>query len=177
MSEGLKIALTAVAGISVFVLGQIIQKWFIDPIQEQRKLAGEVVYSIVFHSNLFKYNEFFRMASKIRQQARGLEGKDAELLNEAYELLKEKNAGGAEKLRKLSAQIHQSIQVIPCYWILEKLRIVHSRKNLYEVASKLIQWAANPEWETTITSQNTIIYLLNVKHLIPKGEWRNQDDL
>jgi len=169
MSEGLKIALTAVAGIAVFVLGQIIQKWFIDPIQEQRKLIGEVVFSIVFHSNLFKYNEFFLIAAKIRQQAKGLEGRDAELLNETYELLKEKNAEGSEQLRKLSALIHQSIQVIPSYWILEKLRIVHSRKNLYEVAKKLIQWAANPEWETTVTSQNAIIYLLNVKHLIQKG--------
>jgi len=44
MTEGLKIALTAgltaIGGVTVFVAGQIIQKWFIDPIQEQRKLAG-----------------------------------------------------------------------------------------------------------------------------------------
>jgi hypothetical protein len=32
MTEGLKIALTAVGGITVFVAGQIIQKWFVDPI-------------------------------------------------------------------------------------------------------------------------------------------------
>ena len=66
MSEGLKIGLTAVAGIIVFVLGQIIQKWFTEPIQEQRKLAGDIVYSIIFHSNFFSYVEHFHEAAEIR---------------------------------------------------------------------------------------------------------------
>jgi hypothetical protein len=170
MSEGLKIALTAVTGITVFVLGQIIQKWFIEPIQEQRKLVGDIVYSIVFYSNLFTYTEAFLIASKIRHQAKGIEGRDAELLDEAYELLKEKSDGGSKKLRELSSQIHQSLQVIPCYWVLEKLRIVYKRKTLYDISSKLILWNQNPELETTVACQNAIIYLLNIKHLIQRRE-------
>jgi hypothetical protein len=175
MSDALKITLTAVAGVTVFVFGQIIQKWFVEPIQEQRKLVGDIVYSIIFHSNLFKYTDYFRVASKIKQQVDKLKTTDAELLNEAYDLLKDRSTEGTEQLRKLSSQIHRSIQVIPCYWILEKLRIVYSRDTLYDVANKLIQWAANPELETTVESQNDIIYLLNVRHLI-KGAQKTSDN-
>ncbi|HEV2292260.1 MAG TPA: hypothetical protein VGR35_00295 [Tepidisphaeraceae bacterium] len=40
MSEPLKIALTAVGGVVIFVLGQIIQRLFIEPIQDQRRTIG-----------------------------------------------------------------------------------------------------------------------------------------
>jgi|SRR6266853_3724393 len=170
MSEGLKIALTAVAGVTVFALGQVVQKWFIEPIQEQRKLVGDIVYSIVFHSNLFNYSGYFHAASQIKQHAQKLGAADAELLNEAYDLLKDRTAEGTEQLRKLSSQIHRSIQVIPCYWILEKLRIVYSRDALYDVATKLIQWATNPELETTVAFQNDIARLLKVRHLLKRAQ-------
>ena len=54
MSEGLKIALTAVAGIIVFVLGQIVAKLFIEPIQEQWKLRGKIVHALSYYSMLDK---------------------------------------------------------------------------------------------------------------------------
>jgi hypothetical protein len=46
MSERLKIALTALAGISVFVLGQTVHRWLIDPIQEQRRLVGKIIHAV-----------------------------------------------------------------------------------------------------------------------------------
>jgi hypothetical protein len=172
MSEPLKIALTAVVGITVFVLGQIVQKWFIEPIQDQRKLVGDIVYSIVLHSNLFNYHDHFRSVSRLKQDADKLGADYVALLNEAYDRLKTRTDEGSEHLRKLSAQIHGSIQVIPCYWLLQTLRIVHSRDALYDVATKLVQWAQNPELETTIQFQNDIATLLDVRHLLDRAETR-----
>jgi hypothetical protein len=51
MSEPLKIALTAVTGVLIFVLGQIIQRWFIEPIQDQRKVVGKIAYALTFYAN------------------------------------------------------------------------------------------------------------------------------
>ena len=172
MSEGLKIALTAVAGVTVFVLGQIVQKWFIEPIQEQRKLVGDIVYSIVLHSNLFNYRDHLRAVGQIRRQLDNLNAADAAQLNEAYDLLKERTAEGTDHLRRLSSRIHGSIQVIPCYWLLETLRIAYNRDALYDVASKLVQWAQNPELETTVQFQNDIATLLNVRHILRRAETR-----
>jgi hypothetical protein len=173
MSEGLKIALTAVGGVGVFVIGQIIQKWFIEPIQEQRKLIGEIVYALVYYANLYQYRTYFRMVGEARIQAKTSEGRQSQDLDEAYKMFMEKTGEGGEKLRELSSQIYQSMQVIPCYWILEKLRIVYKRKTLYEIAIKLIEWATNPERHTTIVCQNAIVHLLNIKYLIKLSETEN----
>ncbi len=51
MSEGLKLALTALAGVAVFTIGQIIQKLFIEPIQEHRRGIGRVIYVLDYYSN------------------------------------------------------------------------------------------------------------------------------
>jgi 5-bromo-4-chloroindolyl phosphate hydrolysis protein len=178
MTEGEKIAitagLTAIGGVVVFVIGQIVQKWFIDPIQEQRKLVGDIVYSIIEHSNLFNYSASFKSTARARYEAKGLEGKEIEHIDEAYQAVKEKTAEGVKKLRNLSSQIHQSIQVIPCYWLLERLGVVHKREKLYEVAIKLIEWATEPNMETTLRSQDAIVHLLKVKHLIKAAKEREK---
>jgi len=178
MTEGEKIAitagLTAVGGIIVFVAGQIIQKWFIDPIQEQRRLVGDIIYSIIEHSNLFNYSVSFKSLVRARYEAKGLEGKEINHIDEAFQAVKEKTAEGVKKLRNLSSQIHQSIQVIPCYWLLERLGIVYKREKLYEVSIRLIEWATEPDMEITLKCQDTIIHLLKVKHLIKAAKEREK---
>jgi hypothetical protein len=52
MSETLKIALTAVGGVTVFVIGQMAVKFLIEPIYEQKKLIGEIAATIIFYSNV-----------------------------------------------------------------------------------------------------------------------------
>lgn len=37
---------TILAGVSVFVFGQIVLKWMIEPIQELRKLKGEILFHL-----------------------------------------------------------------------------------------------------------------------------------
>lgn len=49
MSENLKIALGAIVAIVVYVVGQLISKFFIEPIYELRKSVGEVRFMLAFH--------------------------------------------------------------------------------------------------------------------------------
>lgn len=48
MEECTKLVLTAsvtiIGGVIVFVMGQIVSKFFIDPIQDLKKLLGEIRY-------------------------------------------------------------------------------------------------------------------------------------
>lgn len=37
---------TIIAGVSVFVLGQMVLKWIIEPVQELRKLKGEILFHL-----------------------------------------------------------------------------------------------------------------------------------
>src|SRR5215218_7318334 len=46
---------TVLAGVAVFVLGQIAQRFFIEPIQEQRKVLGEVTFAVLYYSGNVRY--------------------------------------------------------------------------------------------------------------------------
>jgi hypothetical protein len=44
--------LTIIGGVTVYVLGQIITKFFIEPYQEYRKTVGEIAYTLVYYANV-----------------------------------------------------------------------------------------------------------------------------
>ena len=54
MSEIEKIVVTAaftiLGGVAVYVVGQLLSKCFIDPVQELRKAIGEVRFNLAFHA-------------------------------------------------------------------------------------------------------------------------------
>jgi hypothetical protein len=176
VSESLKIALTALGGIIVFVLGQIVLKLFIEPIQEQKKVISDVVYAVIHHSHLYLFSDAFRNAFEVRRSTSLNSDQDRvtnpELFNETYQYLFDRTKEGSDKLRELSAQIHRAIQLIPCYRMLELFRVVHKRDKLLKVAEKLVEWSNNPTRENSIVCQNEIIKLLNVKHIIEAAKLR-----
>src|SRR5688572_8306196 len=55
MSEELKIILTSsltiLGGIIVFVAGQVVTKFIIEPLYEQSKLIGEIANSLTYYAN------------------------------------------------------------------------------------------------------------------------------
>ena len=49
MSEGGKIALGAIVVVAVYVVGQLLSKFFVEPVYELRKAVGEVRFVLAFH--------------------------------------------------------------------------------------------------------------------------------
>lgn len=143
MSEGLKITLTAVVGIAVFVVGQIIQKWFIEPIQEQRKTFGEIVHALVFYANV-----------------------DIDLTP------KERIDEAQKQFRSLSSSLRKSLALIPCYRLLAFLRIVPSQVNILSASSELIGISNRIRKDGTHEAGNDIIRLLGLKYLQQRKEMR-----
>jgi hypothetical protein len=52
MSSVVTAALTALFAVIVFVAGQLAQRFILEPIQEQRKIIGEIAFSLLFHANV-----------------------------------------------------------------------------------------------------------------------------
>ena len=91
MSEIFKIfitsSITALGGIAIIVVGQIVIKFIIEPIQSFRKTLGDIQYSIIFY-----------------QSAYSTPGGKEELENEAYEAFK-----------RLSSEVCSNAKMIPFY--------------------------------------------------------------
>lgn len=136
MSDELKIALTVVTGVAVFVLGQIIQKWFIEPIQDQRKTIGRIANYLNFYANV-----------------------DPEL--SSPEDMKE----AKRNIRGLSSSLHESLTLIPCYWLLSTLWIVPKRKAVLDAASNLIGMSNTLRSGDMTDKQNEVAHALKIKHM------------
>lgn len=54
-------AITVLGGVVVYVIGQIITKFYIEPIHEQRKVVGEISDKLMFYGN--KLNPYFLFES------------------------------------------------------------------------------------------------------------------
>jgi hypothetical protein len=138
VSEGLKIALTAVVGISVFIVGQIVMKWFIEPIQEQRRLIGEIAYALKFYKN---YDKDIIKPEQIRE--------------------------GRAKFRNLACDLDRSLCLIPLYPILDFFGIVRKRKQILDAGPQLI-YISNSLGDGDFTkARNKIISCLKIRNLIP----------
>ena len=73
ISEGLKIALTAFAGVTVFVPGQIFAKWFIEPIQNQEVRRSTKPHETLFRARFVWFRGFVLAQGKTtRYQFRAL---------------------------------------------------------------------------------------------------------
>jgi hypothetical protein len=48
-------ALTVVGGVLVFVFGQLVQRFIIEPQNEQVKLIGEIAYTLAYYAPIYGY--------------------------------------------------------------------------------------------------------------------------
>lgn len=139
MSEPLKVAITALAAITVFVLGEIVVKWFIEPIQNQRKMIGEVAYVLKFYANY-----------------------DAEVTSK--DLLRE----GRIKIRTLSGELDKSLVLIPCYRLLSFIGIIPKRETVLAVGTQLIGISNSLGTGPFGERRAEIVKLLKIQHLLPE---------
>jgi len=64
----MEIFLTVISGVIIFVGGQIILKFFIEPFYYRRELVGEIADSLIFYSRL--YCNYFNQASEDERKER-----------------------------------------------------------------------------------------------------------
>lgn len=112
MSDVEKIILGAFGAITVYVIGQILSKFFIEPIHELRKEIGEVRFNLAFH------------ASTIHASI----GRTKELSDHAK-----------EDLMKNSCQLIAQIHAVPLFWVTRFIAfgVIPRKKSIEEAAIQL----------------------------------------
>lgn len=146
MSETLKIALTAVAGVGVFVLGQIIQRIFIESIQEQRRIVGRIAHAVTYYANMT-----YPIGIDPDQLASPALATDA-----------------MKVVRGLASDLRATLTTIPMYPLMRVLGLVWSRDNVVKASSELIGMSNSFTTYTPGTDRQTtvdnIVRLLRLKH-------------
>ncbi|MEH2463089.1 hypothetical protein [Nostoc sp.] len=103
--------MTIISGVFVFILGQLVLKLVIEPIQEFRKTLADIAFALIEYANIY---------SNPGHAGNELENK------------------ASLKLRKLSSRLNAQMYLIPAYTTISKLFRLPSKDNLVEAASDII---------------------------------------
>ncbi len=115
MPEGITIALTAFAAVLTFVVGQLIQRIFIEPLQEQRRVIGRIAHALTFYRG-------------ITMDTPGDRPTDEQV------------ADVRSALRGLAADLRATIAVLPLYRAFSCVRLVLSHSDVEQVAYAIMRW-------------------------------------
>jgi hypothetical protein len=112
VTELLTAGITVVLGFVVFVFGQIAERYFIEPIQEQRRVTGEIAYVVLYYANV---------SGRFTKQ---------ELQQEA-----------SQELRKLAGELRATLWTVPWYRHFQSLGLVENRDNVISASTGLVGWS------------------------------------
>ena len=102
---------TVLSGVTVFVLGQILVKLVIEPVQQLKKTIGEICYALHYYSNKYSNpNNLDTDTSKETQEA----------------------------IRHISCQLAKDFSTVPFYSLTRIVFFLPSREHIFDARTKLI---------------------------------------
>lgn len=138
-------ALTILGGIAIFVGGQILIKFVIEPFYEQSRLIGEIANSLIYYGNVDEAVEqhYFQKLQVVSKQE-NLEEAVRELMIERYkELIRNESHQLGEArivLRQQASQLMGRTNAIPFYglWVLLSFGSLPTRRSVIKASQELI---------------------------------------
>jgi hypothetical protein len=144
MQEIVTAALTAFFGVVVFVVGQWVQRFVLEPVQEQRKVLGEIAYALLMFGNVGHVAEI---------RARGLPVLD---LEEPIDVVR--------TVRALASRLQQTLYVIPGYRFLAWCGLVPRREVALAAIPHLIGWSNSIHSGNVATARDEVARILGMSH-------------
>lgn len=138
-------SLTVFGGIMVFVGGQLVTRFFIDPIHEQDKLLGEIANLLILYANV----------SYIKGNPPAKDSSDWKQIEDM-----------SQELRRISGRLRGATYSMRAYWLFQKFQLVRlNRDEVLEISKSLIGWSnflISGDNKIMISAQKTIGKILKV---------------
>jgi hypothetical protein len=114
---------TVLGGAVVLVLGQWVQRFIMEPIQEQRRVVGEIAHALTFDANV------------------GYIPGEEHLDEDYRKKLKERVDETHLRLRGLAARLSATLWTVPFYAFFERRGWVPSADDVNVASTELIGWS------------------------------------
>jgi hypothetical protein len=158
--------LTALAAITVLVLGQIIIKFFIEPADELRKLVGDIADTLIYHSN-----KITNPLRKLNDFPGGLS--DSNINIKMYEEEVKDRQEISDILRQKACLLISKAHLVKGYRIFEKFGVIPKRSSIENASGNLIflhnrMIESDPLENAKVRDE--IFELLNIEYLKKKKQ-------
>jgi hypothetical protein len=142
MADSGTAALTALFGVIVFVVGQSAQRFVLKPVQDQRKVIGDIAHAVLMYGNVNSVSEV---------QARGMPVSWPANPDQVV-----------RDVRDLAARLQASLYVIPAYQALAWLRLVPSRARILRAIQGLTGWSNSVYSGGAMAAQDIVVEALGI---------------
>jgi hypothetical protein len=111
------------AGVIIYVLGEIIVKIVIEPVQEFKRVIAEIAFKLIHYSHIFKLASSEERSGEAAEQAI-----DQEKLEQA-----------ADEYRKLASMLNAGYHLVPFYAIARLLFFLPRETDIIEARNSLLE--------------------------------------
>lgn len=111
------------AGIIIYVLGEIMVKIVIDPVQELKRVIADIAFKLIYYSHVFKVSSSDDSAGQAEEKEI-----DSEKLEEV-----------ANEYRKLASLLNASYRLIPFYPLAKILFFLPKEADIIEARNELVE--------------------------------------
>jgi hypothetical protein len=116
------------AGVIIYVLGEIMVKIVIDPVQELKRVIADIAFKLIHYSHVFKLSS----------------SDDSEAATGEKEIAPEKLEQAADEYRKLASMLNAAYRLVPSYpfarvvfFLPREADIIDARNDLIEMAEEI----------------------------------------
>ena len=113
------------AGVIIYVAGQIIVKIIIDPVQELKRVIADIAFKLIYYSHVY------RIAPSADGSA---SGEDAQ-----RNIAPEKLEQAADEYRKLASMLNAGYRLVPFYAVAKLLFFLPKEADLIEARNELLE--------------------------------------
>ena len=117
-----------IAGVIIYVLGEIIVKIIIDPVQELKRVIADIAFKLIHYSHVFKLSS--------------AEGTSAEAAEKT--ISQDKLEQAADEYRKLASMLNAGFRLVPFYpfarivfFLPKEADIIDARNELIEMSEEI----------------------------------------
>jgi hypothetical protein len=111
------------AGVIIYVLGEIIVKIVIDPVQELKRVIADIAFKLIHYSHVFKLSTAADTSEEASEKTI-----DREKLEQA-----------ADEYRKLASMLNAGFRLVPFYPLIRVLFFLPREADIIDARNELIE--------------------------------------
>lgn len=170
MSDLRDVAIAIVSGVAIFVVGQIVSNFLLEPLQRYRELVGKISYSLIFYGNATTTLQdiYFQDIEALKELP---EPKKSTIENRYLQVIQKDwdNVDDAKRtLRQQASELMSASNAIPLYNLWAILGIIPRRKYILKASENLIGLSNSSSLDGPSDRRKEIAKALNIEILIQR---------
>lgn len=152
-----------ISGVAVFLIGEVIVRFFLGPLHKFKEIKGEIASILLFHAN--NYGQQYAKLEEIL----GSEGGNEMVMNERISSAKRWNdalSKASDETRAVAAKLISVVEGIPFYKLLSYLKVVPPKNAIVDAKKHLIGLSnsfAPGQFEACAKRSEKVCTLLNIE--------------